>query len=191
VRLSGWHVRAAARRHHPCEGHRNAEPAGALPHSRGEPRLEQPNYLCAGQQDGGWQKDDSYERSRLRCATHPSGWKKRTMAISIPAIEVRPFDYLTDVGRQFREARAKAGLHGNLVWYCCRHDYGTRVLTKTGNLAAVMKTMGHKDVRAAMQHRHLELVRAALDQGRESALPMAAQEKPGRVLGHRRKTSTR
>ncbi len=73
--------------------------------------------------------------------------------------------HLTDVGRQFREARAKAGLPGDLVLYCCRHDYGTRVLTKTGNLAAVMKTMGHKDVRAAMQYQHpeLELVRAALN----------------------------
>jgi integrase len=82
--------------------------------------------------------------------------------------------HLTDVGRQFREARAKAGLPGDLVLYCCRHDYGTRVLTKTGNLAAVMKTMGHKDVRAAMQYQHpeLELVRVALNQGREVAPPM-------------------
>ena len=84
--------------------------------------------------------------------------------------------HLTDVGRQFREARAKAGLPGDLVLYCCRHDYGTRVLTKTGNLAAVMKTMGHKDVRAAMQYQHpeLELVRAALNQGREVAPQMTA-----------------
>ena len=47
------------------------------------------------------------------------------------------------------------------------HDCGglaaRRALTKTGNLAAVMKTMGHRDVRAAMlyQHPELELVRAA------------------------------
>jgi len=83
--------------------------------------------------------------------------------------------HLTDVGRQFREARSKAGLPEDLVLYCCRHDYGTRVLTKTGNLAAVMKTMGHKDVRAAMQYQHpeLELVRAALNQGREATLQMA------------------
>jgi hypothetical protein len=39
-----------------------------------------------------------------------------------------------------------------------------------------MKTMGHKDVRAAMQYQHseLELVRAALNQGREVALQMTA-----------------
>jgi len=84
--------------------------------------------------------------------------------------------HLTDVGRQFRAARAKAGLPEELVLYCCRHDYGTRVLTKTGNLAAVMKTMGHKDVRAAMQYQHpeLELVRAALNQEREVAPQMTA-----------------
>jgi site-specific recombinase XerD len=78
---------------------------------------------------------------------------------------------LTDVARQVRTARAKAGLPEDLVLYCSRHDYGTRVLTNTGNLAAVMKTMGHKDVRAAMQYQHpeLEMVRAALNQGRVTA----------------------
>ena len=37
-------------------------------------------------------------------------------------------------------------------------------------------TMGHKDVRAAMQYQHpeLELVRAALNQGRETNLEMTA-----------------
>jgi len=36
---------------------------------------------------------------------------------------------------------------------------------RTGNLAAVMKTMGHKDVKTAMQYQHpeLEIVCAALD----------------------------
>ena len=50
--------------------------------------------------------------------------------------------------------------------YCCRHDYGTRILTNTGNLAPVMKTMGRKDVRAAMQYQRpeLEIVRATLNQ---------------------------
>ena len=52
-----------------------------------------------------------------------------------------------------------------LVLYCARHDYGTRILTRTGNLAAVMKTMGHRDVKTAMHYQHpeLEVVRAALD----------------------------
>lgn len=74
--------------------------------------------------------------------------------------------HLTTVGKQFREARTKAGLPENLVLYCGRHDYGTRVLQRTGNLAAVMKTMGHRDVKTAMQYQHpeLEVVRAALNQ---------------------------
>lgn len=50
--------------------------------------------------------------------------------------------------------------------YCGRHDYGTRILKRAGNLAADMRTMGHKDVKTAMQYQHpeLEIVRAALDQ---------------------------
>ena len=36
---------------------------------------------------------------------------------------------------------------------------------QNGNLAAVMRTMGHRDVKTAMhyQHTELEIVRAALD----------------------------
>ena len=47
-----------------------------------------------------------------------------------------------------------------------RHHYGTRILKRTGNLAAVMRTMGHRDVKTAMQYQHpeLEMLRAALDQ---------------------------
>jgi len=43
--------------------------------------------------------------------------------------------------------------------------YGTRVLMRTGNLAAVMRTMGHRDVKTAMHYQHpeLETVPAALD----------------------------
>ncbi len=42
--------------------------------------------------------------------------------------------HLTTVGKLFRQARDKAGLPTDLVLYCGRHDYGTRVLRKTGNL---------------------------------------------------------
>ncbi len=74
--------------------------------------------------------------------------------------------HLTTMAKRFREARVKAGLPEDLVLYCGRHDYGTRILRRTGNLAAVMRTMGHKDVKTAMQYQHpeLEIVRAALDQ---------------------------
>jgi len=77
-----------------------------------------------------------------------------------------------DLGKQFRMARRKTQLAGDLVLYCARHDYGTRVLSNTGNLAAVMRTMGHRDVRAAMQYQHpdLEIVRAALNRTNGSSL---------------------
>lgn len=42
---------------------------------------------------------------------------------------------------------------------------GTTVLVRTGNLAAVMKTMGYRDVKTAMHYQHpeLDVVRAAWD----------------------------
>lgn len=86
---------------------------------------------------------------RARCAGRDQGWvfpSKRSVA-----------GHLTTVGKLFRQARNKAGLPKELVLYCSRHDYGTRVLRETGNLAAVMKTMGHKDVRTAMRYQHPEL----------------------------------
>lgn len=49
--------------------------------------------------------------------------------------------------------------------YCARHDFGSYVYAKTGNLKAVMDTMGHGDVKSAMvyQHPEMEMVRAAID----------------------------
>jgi hypothetical protein len=44
LQLETEHFRAVSGRHHPCEGHRNAEVERVLPHSHGEPRLEQPNH---------------------------------------------------------------------------------------------------------------------------------------------------
>ena len=40
---------------------------------------------------------------------------------------------------KFRQARTKAGLPKNLVLYCGRPDFGTRVLKKTGNLMSAPK----------------------------------------------------
>ena len=41
------------------------------------------------------------------------------------------------------------------------------VASRTGNLKAVMKVMGHKDVKTAMKYQHpeIDIVRAALNQG--------------------------
>lgn len=69
------------------------------------------------------------------------------------------------VNGQWGRARDKAGLPKDLVLYCARHDYGSYVLSKTGNLKAVMDTMGHVDVKSAMvyQHPELEVVRDAIN----------------------------
>lgn len=92
-----------------------------------------------------------------RCGSRQEGWVFPS-ARSVSG-HIRSIDAL------FRQARTKAGLPRDLVLYCARHDYGTRVLRRTGNLAAVMKTMGHRDVKTAMHYQHpeLEIVRAALD----------------------------
>lgn len=78
--------------------------------------------------------------------------------------------HLRSIDRLFRQARPEAGLPKYLVLYCARHDYGTRVLMRTGNLAAVMRTVGHRDVKTAMHYQHpgLEIVRAALDYNAEA-----------------------
>jgi integrase len=104
---------------------------------------------------------------RARCGARREGWV-------FPSKRSRS-GHLTTVARRFREARTKAGLPEALVLYCGRHDYGTRVMKETGNLAAVMKTMGHKDAKTAMQYQHpeLEIVRAALNQTGSATEPGA------------------
>ena len=94
---------------------------------------------------------------RIRCDARREGWvfpSKRSAS-----------GHLRSICNLFRKARNEAGLPKELVLYCARHDYGTRVLMRTGNLAVVMKTMGHRDVKTAMHYQHpeLEIVRAALD----------------------------
>lgn len=72
---------------------------------------------------------------------------------------------------QFRAARKAAGLPKNLMLYSARHDFGTRVLQKTGNLAAVMRVMGHSHPRIAMHYQHpdLEVIRQGLNVGSSDA----------------------
>ena len=69
------------------------------------------------------------------------------------------------VYRQWARATQAAGLPRELVLYCERHDFGSFVLAKTGNLKAVMNAMGHGDVRSAMvyQHPEGEIIRNALN----------------------------
>jgi integrase len=99
------------------------------------------------------------ELLRARCRTRIDGWV-------FPSSRAAS-GHLRSIDRLFRAARRQAGLPEELVLYCARHDYGTRVLMRTGNLAAVMSTMGHRDVKTAMHYQHpeVEVVRRALDYG--------------------------
>jgi integrase len=95
---------------------------------------------------------------RRRCGDRREGWV-------FPSKRARS-GHLTTMATKFRQARAKAGLPKSLVLYCGRHDFGTRVLKKTGNLKLVMQTMGQVDVKTAMKYQHpeLDIVRAALNE---------------------------
>ena len=93
----------------------------------------------------------------VRCAGRHEGWvfqAKRAKS-----------GHLTTVDRQFRKARREAGLPENVKLYCGRHDFGMKLLERTGNLALVMKVMGHTDPRIAMRYQHpeLEQVRQAIN----------------------------
>ena len=101
--------------------------------------------------------DRALDLLRIRCGKRREGWvfpSKRSRA-----------GHLTTIAGKFRQARTKAGLPKNLVLYCGRHDFGTRVLKKTGNLKLVMQAMGHIDVKTAMKYQHpeLDIVRSALN----------------------------
>jgi len=93
-----------------------------------------------------------------RCGDHREGWV-------FPSKRAKS-GHLTTMAVKFRQARKKAGLSEDLVLYCGRHDFGTRVLKKTGNLKLVMQTMGQKDVKTAMKYQHpeLDIVRTALNE---------------------------
>jgi site-specific recombinase XerD len=81
--------------------------------------------------------------------------------------------YLGSIAKHFAEARMKAGLPKNLVLYCGRHDFGTVITARTGNLKAVMKVMGHRDFKTAMRYQHpeVDIVRAALNEQHIGSVP--------------------
>ena len=106
--------------------------------------------------------DRVFDLLKARCGTRTDGWL-------FPAKRGKT-GHLTTLAERFRDARQKAGLPAKLVLYCGRHDYGTRMMKRTGNLKAVMKVMGHRDVKTAMKYQHpeIDIVRAALNQGTAS-----------------------
>ena len=61
---------------------------------------------------------------KRRCGTRRDGWvfpSKRSSS-----------GHLRSICNLFRQARQEAGLPKELVLYCARHDYGTRILMRTG-----------------------------------------------------------
>ena len=92
--------------------------------------------------------DRALELLKARCGERREGWVFTAFSAS---------GHLTTMGKKFREARREAGLPEKLVLYCGRHDYGTRVLQGTGNLAVVMRAMGHGSPSTAMKYQHPEL----------------------------------
>ena len=66
-------------------------------------------------------------------------------------------------GRRSRDQRAKDILYmyDTIETFATRiaelRHFGTYVLQKTGNIAAVMNSMGHSDVKAAMTYQHPEM----------------------------------
>lgn len=88
--------------------------------------------------------------------------------------------HLTTVARAFRALRQKLGLSSKLVLYSARHTFGTRVLAATGNLAAVMKAMGHASAQTAMiyQHPSLDLIRQAVEESEENPAMSQTRHKP-------------
>ena len=112
--------------------------------------------------------DRAFNLLRIRCGSRKEGWL-------FPSKRSR-VGHLTTMAGKFRQARTKAGLPQNLVLYCGRHDFGTRVLKKTGNLKLVMQTMGHVDVKTAMKYQHpeLDIVRSALNDTQPGTPPVSA-----------------
>src|SRR5262249_18491987 len=97
--------------------------------------------------------------------------------------------HLETVQRQFTEARASAGISSRIVLYSARHTFATQALASTGNLAAVMKALGHSNAQTAMiyQHPGIESIRLAIDEKNESEMqrhnsrhspPLTEQEVP-------------
>jgi len=80
--------------------------------------------------------------------------------------------HLESVSKAFQAARRRAGLDPRIVLYSARHTFGTYALASTGNLPAVMQTMGHASVRSTLpyQHHNSDAIRDVIEQ-RNSAAP--------------------
>lgn len=89
--------------------------------------------------------------------------------------------HLTTVASLWRKARGKVGLDPAVKLYCCRHTFATDVLERTGNLAALMKVLGHADAQTAMKYQHpgLEQIRRAVEERNRENAAVAATTADG------------
>jgi integrase len=86
--------------------------------------------------------------------------------------------HITTVAKAWRQVREELGLLSSVKLYCCRHTFATDALERTGNLAAVMKTLGHANTQTTMRYLHpgLEQLRRAVDErNREHQAFLAAR----------------
>ncbi len=89
--------------------------------------------------------------------------------------------HVSNVANQWRQTRKAICLDPAVKLYCCRHTFATDALERTGNLAALMKALGHADAQTAMKYQHpgLESIRMAVDErNREHAKLARFQESP-------------
>jgi integrase len=88
--------------------------------------------------------------------------------------------HITNVAKQWIAARQAAGLDESVKLYCCRHTFATDALERTGNLAALMKTLGHADAQTAMRYQHpgLEQIRKAVEERNREHAQMLSRESP-------------
>jgi len=87
--------------------------------------------------------------------------------------------HITNVAKQWIATRKTVGLDPAVKLYCCRHTFATDALERTGNLAALMKALGHTDTQTAMRYQHpgLEQIRQAVEErNREHAELLARSE---------------
>jgi integrase len=73
--------------------------------------------------------------------------------------------HITTVARAFAKAREEAKLPKEMVLYCARHAFATKVMGATGDLSLVMRALGHSNAQTAMiyQHPSLETVRSVVN----------------------------
>jgi len=74
--------------------------------------------------------------------------------------------HVSNVANQWRCTRKAIGLDPAVKLYCCRHTFATDALERTGNLAALMKALGHGDAQTTMKYQHpgLEQIRVAVEE---------------------------